>query len=231
VTITCTDPCATIVTDVGVYAPQQDSRLLLDALQQTALAQGRRVLDFCTGSGVLAVSAAQFGAAEVTAFDICPRAVRCSLANASAAGVDIDARVGSLTDALGCKPFDVVLTNPPYVPVNPGGDIESIPTVIGPSWAWDAGDDGRLVLDPLCAAAPELLADGGAMLLVQSEFAGVEQSLAAMRSGGLNVEIVIWRWVPFGPVLSARAQWLEHIGRLRPGRREELLVVIRADKR
>ncbi len=228
-TITYPDPCETIVTDVGVYAPQQDSRLLLDTLRQTTLAQGRRVLDFCTGSGVLAVTAAQLGAAEVTAFDICPRAVQCSLENASSAGVDIDARVGSLTDALGCKPFDVVATNPPYVPVSP--DAESIPTVIGPSWAWDAGVDGRLVLDPLCAAAPKLLADGGAMLLVQSEFAGVEQSLAALRSGGLSVEIVMWQWVPFGPVLSARALWLEHIGRLRPGRRVELLVVIRADKR
>jgi release factor glutamine methyltransferase len=33
------------------------------------------------------------------------------------------------------------------------------------------------------------------------------------------------------PVLSARARWLDRIGRLRPGRRDEQLVVIRADKR
>ena len=94
----------------------------------------------------------------------------------AAAGVEVDVRVGSLSDALGCRPFDVVVSNPPYVPVTPDSDAESIPAGVGPAWAWDAGDDGRLVLDPLCAAAPELLADGGTMLLVQSEFAGVEES-------------------------------------------------------
>ena len=230
-TITFPDPCETIVADVGVYAPQHDSRLLVDMLQRTAIAEGRRVLDLCTGSGVLAVAAAQFGAAEVTAFDICPRAVQCSRANASAAGVEVDVRVGSLSDALDCKPFDVVVSNPPYVPVTPDSDAESIPAGVGPAWAWDAGNDGRLVLDPLCAAAPELLSDGGALLLVQSEFAGVQESLTALRSGHLDVDIVLWQSVPFGPVLSARAQWLEDTGRLRAGRREELLVVIRADKR
>jgi release factor glutamine methyltransferase len=230
VTITFPDPCATIVTDVGVYAPQHDSLLLAETLHRSGITEGRRVLDLCTGSGVLAVAAAQAGAAEVTAFDICTRAVQCARANASAAGVDVEIRQGSLSDALDCQPFDVVVSNPPYVPVTPTSDIESIPPVVGPAWAWDAGDDGRLVLDPLCAAAPELLADEGTMLLVHSEFSGVEESLTALRSGGLSVDIVQWQWVPFGPVLSARAEWLESTGRLRAGRREELLVVIRADK-
>jgi release factor glutamine methyltransferase len=35
--------------------------------------------------------------------------------------------------------------------------------------------------------------------------------------------------VPFGPVLMARAQWLERTGRLKRGARMEELVVIRAD--
>ncbi len=230
-TITVPDPCEAIVTDVGVYAPQHDSRLLVDGLRQTAISEGRRVLDLCTGSGVLAIAAAQSGAAEVTAFDICPRAVQCSRANASAAGVHVDVRLGSLSDALGCGPFDVVVSNPPYVPVSPDGGAETIPAIFGPAWAWNAGDDGRLVLDPLCAAAPDLLADGGTLMLVQSEFAGVEESMTALRSGGLDADTVMWQWIPFGPVLSARAGWLEATGRLRSGRREELLVLIRADKR
>ena len=51
----------------------------------------------------------------------------------------------------------------------------------GPSWAWNAGPDGRLVLDPLCESASKLLCDGGSLLLVQSAFAGVQQSLDSLR--------------------------------------------------
>jgi release factor glutamine methyltransferase len=219
-----------IVADSGVYVPQDDSRLLADALTQTGLAAGRHVLDLCTGSGVLAIAAAQVGAASVTAFDICPRAVLCSLGNAQAAGVDVNVRLGSLERALASGPYDVVVSNPPYVPVGPDAQGELIHASAGPALAWNAGDDGRLVLDPLCQAAPHLLTRGGTMLVVQSEFSGVEQSLDSLRSAGLHAEIIAWQRVPFGPVLTARARWLESTGRLRPGRGQEELVVIRADK-
>ena len=63
---------AHIEVDAGVYAPQHDSWLLRDALQRSGLADGRRVLDICTGSGILAIEAALLGAREVVAFDICP---------------------------------------------------------------------------------------------------------------------------------------------------------------
>jgi release factor glutamine methyltransferase len=112
----------------------------------------------------------------------------------------------------------------------PSTEGVQLPSHVGPAQACDAGCDGRLVLDPLCAAANDLLVDGGAMLLVQSEFAGPRQTLAMLADSGLKVEVIAQQWISFGPVLSSRAEWLEGMGRLRPGRREEELVVIRADK-
>jgi release factor glutamine methyltransferase len=123
-----------------------------------------------------------------------------------------------------------LVCNPPYVPTPPGGDTEIISSAAGPSWAWNAGADGRLVLDPLCESASDLLCDGGSMLLVQSVFAGVQQSLNALRATGLDADVVANQLIPFGPVLSARANWLTEVGLLPYGRREEELVVIRADK-
>ncbi|MGH3543975.1 MAG: HemK2/MTQ2 family protein methyltransferase [Mycobacterium sp.] len=199
-------------------------------MERTELVQGRRVLDLCTGSGVIAIAAGRLGAASVTAFDICPRAVRCSRGNAVDAGVDVDVREGSWTGALGCAPFEIIVSNPPYVPTPPGGDTEVIPPTAGPAWAWNAGTDGRMVLDPLCESASSLLADGGSMLLVQSSFSGVEQSLDLLRTTGLDAEVIASQWIPFGPVMSARARWLEDTGRIQHGSREEELVVIRADK-
>ena len=79
-------------------------------------------------------------------------------------------------------------------------------------------------------AVPDLLADRGSLLLVQSEFADPRRTLAALSSAGLDAEVVAWQWIPFGPVLTSRAWWLEETDRLDPGRREEELLVIRADK-
>ena len=214
----------------GVYPPQEDSQLLIDVMDKTGLARGRRVADLCTGSGVVAIAAADQGAAEVSAFDISPRAVHVARQQAAMSGVDVDVHLGSWARAAEFGPFDLVVCNPPYVPYDRAVDGLDVPSHIGPPCAWDAGYDGRLVLDPLCASMRSLLADGGTMLLVQSEFAEPRKTLAALSSCGLDAEILAWQWIPFGPVLSARAQWLEDTGRLEPGRREEELVVIRADR-
>lgn len=199
-------------------------------MQRTGIVTGRRVLDLCTGSGFVAIAAGKMGCASVTAFDICPHAVRCSRDNALDAGVEVDVRQGSWTRAFDWAPFDVVVSNPPYVPTPPYDDSDLISSVAGPSWAWNAGPDGRLVLDPLCESATKLLGHGGSLLLVHSAFAGVQQSLDSLRSTGLDAKVIASQWIPFGPVLSARARWLERTGRLQRGCRYEELVVIRADK-
>ena len=213
----------------GVYPPQEDTQLLIDVMEKASLAKGRRVADLCTGSGAVAIAACEQDAASVTAFDICSRAVRCARSNAAAAGVDVAVHLGSWARGVEFGPYDLIVCNPPYVPHDP--EIEdALPLQLGRAQAWDAGYDGRLVLDPLCAAVCGMLADGGSLLLVQSEFAAPRETLAALASCGLDAEIVARQWIPFGPVLSARADWLEATGRLEPGRREEELLSIRADK-
>jgi release factor glutamine methyltransferase len=209
-----------------VYLPQEDSRLLVETLTRSVGVTGRSVLDICTGSGVVAIAAARLGAKSVAAWDVCPNAVRYSRANAASAKVAIDVRLGSWTRARLRGPFDVVLANPPYVPADP----DSRAVVDGPALAWDAGPDGRLVVDPLCAAAPDLLAVGGTLLFVQSELTGVDESLDALSAAGLTASVVARQHIPFGPVLSSRAEWLERTGRIAPGCRTEELVVIRADR-
>jgi release factor glutamine methyltransferase len=220
----------TALASEGVYAPQHDSRLLIDVLRTSGLAAGRRVADLCTGSGVVAIAAAELGARDVTAFDICGIATACAQANGDAAGVRMNVRLGSWTLAHDCGPFDVVLANPPYVPAAPGADIERIPASAGPARAWDGGPDGRLILDPLCDSAAQLLTEDGTLLLVQSAFADVDQSLRRLRDTGLSAEVVATQIVSFGPVLRARAKWLERTGLLPVGRRAEQLAVIGADR-
>ena len=153
-----------------------------------------------------------------------------SRGNAAAADVVVDTRLGTWESALRAGPYDLVVSNPPYVPTGPDAHLEEMPGAVGPSWAWNAGTDGRLVLDPLCDAGPALLVEEGTMLIVQSEFADADQTVRRLRRRGLSVEVLMAQLIPFGPVLHARAAWLESNGRLPVGRREEELVVIRAQK-
>jgi predicted nicotinamide N-methyase len=60
--------------------------------------RGRRVLDLGTGSGVVAIAAAQSGAASVKAADIDPFAIAAAALNAEANGVAIETVARDLLD-------------------------------------------------------------------------------------------------------------------------------------
>ncbi|MFI8568046.1 HemK2/MTQ2 family protein methyltransferase [Rhodococcus sp. NPDC078407] len=211
--------------DPGVYAPQDDSWLLCEMAAQSGVVQGARVLDMCTGSGAVALAAVTLGAREVFAFDISPLAVACARRNAAALDAEVDVRQGSFADAAALEPFDVVLCNPPYVP------SEAVPVGEGPHRAWDGGRDGRVVLDPLCEAAYDLLAPGGTLMVVQSEYSDPERTEQMLRSAGLTVTVAARRSISFGPVMTERAAWLHDVGVLDESRDIEDLVVVRADRR
>ncbi|MEU0494114.1 HemK2/MTQ2 family protein methyltransferase [Mycobacterium sp. NPDC006124] len=214
----------------GVYPPQEDSALLIGALRVSGRAAGNRVADLCSGSGVVALAAAEQGAATVAAFEMSSVAVDCARSNAATAGLAVKVHRGSWTRAVEFEPFDVVTCNPPYVPFDDGADDAPVSESAGPATAWNAGRDGRRILDPLCERAPELLADGGSIFVVHSEFAHVDRTVDGLTAAGLRASVVAEQWIPFGPVLTARAHWLERIGMLEVGRRVERLAVVRADR-
>jgi release factor glutamine methyltransferase len=185
--------------------------------------RGSRVADLCTGSGAVAIAAGRSGASAVSAFDLSADAVHCARMNAIAAQIDIDVHLGSCSRAVEFGPYDMVVCNPPYVPHCP--DVAECVTQ-APELSYDGGPDGRSVLDPLCALGPSLLVSGGVLLVVQSEFADVAKTIAALEHSGLDAGVVAQRRVPFGPVMQAGASWLERTGRLTTGVRHEWISVI-----
>ncbi|MEV7178974.1 HemK2/MTQ2 family protein methyltransferase [Kitasatospora sp. NPDC093679] len=208
-----------LITPPGVYPAQGDTRLLTDALEREAL-DGRRVLDLCTGSGAVAMAAAALGA-RVTAVDVSRRALAAAAANLLLNRRRVRLRHGDLLAPVAGSRFDLITANPPYVP------SRSAPPRRGIARSWDAGGDGRALLDRICADAPALLAPGGVLLVVQSALAGVPATCAALARAGLRVGIAARLRQPFGPVMTARAGWFEERGLIPPGQREEELVVVR----
>jgi len=207
----------------SVYPPQGDTWLLADHLRaELGQRPNGRVLDLCTGSGALAVAAALEGAVDVTAVDISRRAVVSTWLNTRFRSLDVRILRGDLLAPVAGERFDVIVSNPPYVPA-PG---DRLPTG-GAARCWDAGTDGRAVLDRICAEAPPLLRPGGVLLLVFSALCGVQETVGRLDQAGLEAEVVARCTQPFGPVLSARARLLESRGLIEPGQRYEELVVVR----
>ncbi|MFG2833285.1 HemK2/MTQ2 family protein methyltransferase [Streptomyces sp. NPDC048434] len=211
-----------LVTLAGVYLPQHDTRLLLRALYREGVGAGTELLDLGSGSGALAVGAARRGAL-VTAVDISWQAVLATRINAWLSGQRVTVRRGDLTAAVGGRSFDVLVSNPPYVPA-PGNQ-----TPRGSARAWDAGRDGRLLVDRICDAAPRVLRPGGVLLMVHSGLCGTEDTLERLASAGLRGTVSDRAVIPFGPVLRSRLAWLRCQGLLDEVQDSEELVIIRAE--
>ncbi|MFC8265912.1 HemK2/MTQ2 family protein methyltransferase [Streptomyces cinereoruber] len=208
----------------GVYAPQGDTELLLANLAREEFRAGARSLDLCTGTGVVAVASALRGA-RATAVDISRAAVTAARLNALRHRCRVRLFRGDLEAPVAHERFDLITVNPPYVPC----EDPALPAR-GPRRAWDAGTDGRLLLDRVCARVPRLLTSSGTLLVVQSSLSGVTATLDGLRRAGLRARVADRRAQPFGPVMSSREDWFAARGLVPPGTRTEDLVVIRASR-
>ncbi|MCP3013880.1 methyltransferase [Nocardiopsis dassonvillei] len=207
----------------GVYPAQEDTSLLRTVLRQRGRVAGRSVLDVGSGTGALGIEAFRAGAASLTSIDLSRRSVLASWLNSRLHGVPATVRRGDLFAPVAPHRFDLVLANPPYMPA-PGQRLPRHRM----ARCWDAGPDGRILLDRICAGAPSVLSEDGALLLVQSELADEQATLDRLEKAGLVPEVLARARIPFGPVLRARAAALRARGLLGPDQTEEELVVIEA---
>ena len=205
----------------GVFQPRSDTWMLIDAVRSQDLVPGARVLDLCTGSGAIAVAAAMCGAA-VTAVDVSRRAQLSARVNAIANGVRVRAVRGDLFDAVRGERFDLIVSNPPYLPAAD----DALPQR-GETRAWDAGRDGRALLDPLCEQAAEHLTPGGAILIIHSSVSDLDATMRALRASGLTVDILFEHEGAFGPLVRERLDRLCDAGLVKHGAGTERVAIIR----
>lgn len=208
----------------GVYPPQEDTLLLAQALDREEMPPGTEVLDVGTGSGALALRAAHPGV-RVTAVDRDRRAVLTARLNARRFHRRVRVRRGDLFDAVAGRDFDLIVSNPPYVPAPPA----PLPRPLA-SRAWDGGTDGRAVVNRLCDGAPKMLRPHGVLLMVQSGLCGTDRTVHRLARSGLRATVHDRAHIPFGPVLRSRAEWLSSVGLLEGSEQHEELVIIRAQR-
>ncbi|MDB4980149.1 MAG: Protein-N(5)-glutamine methyltransferase PrmC, partial [Myxococcales bacterium] len=149
-----------------------------------------RVADIGTGSGAIAVTLAKERPdAIVFATDASPAALDVARANAARHGVAITFLEGSLEAPLvPHAPFDLIAANLPYVP---SADIEGLAPEVRaePRSALDGGRDGLDLVRQLVAAAPALLAPGGALVLEIGVGQAAETARLCTAAGLVDVRV------------------------------------------
>lgn len=189
-----------LVVEPGVYEPAEDTFLLADNMD---VCGGEYVLELGTGCGLLAILAAEAGA-RVIATDVNPAALRCARENARANDVNerIEFRPGSLFEPIGGESFDLIIFNPPYLPV-PRGDELDTPL----DRAWEGGPNGRAVIDRFLDELPEHLKPRGRILFVQSSLSNVKKTIRQLEGKGFAVE-TLSKKLPFEELFLVRARRL-----------------------
>ena len=128
-----------------------------------------RVLEVGCGTGCISLSLAweRRGHVTCTATDIEPRAIDLAIKNRDALGLTADEVAFSLTNLVSSVPreewgtFDVLVSNPPYIPTDVMRSLPHEVKDFEPDLALEGGADGLDIFRRLLNAAPYMLRAGG----------------------------------------------------------------------
>lgn len=160
----------TMTVSPAVLIPRPDSEfVVVEFLNLTKTMTEPHAVDVGTGSGCLALACAhQHKTAQFVAIDISPEALAVAASNAKTLGLSerVEFRQGNrLEPVFGEGPFDVILSNPPYIPTDVVATLEPGVRLYEPHQALDGGEDGLRVVAPLIVEAISLLKPGGHLIL------------------------------------------------------------------
>ena len=152
-----------------VLIPRQDTETLVELVLQEQQGREKKLLDLCTGSGCIAISLAVKGGYEsVTATDLSEEALKVAERNAKTHQKKIIFRQGVLFSALPrteAGTFDIITSNPPYIPTAVIATLEPEVREHEPMMALDGTEDGLRFYRQIAQEAGTWLKPGGAIYL------------------------------------------------------------------
>ena len=153
----------TLAVDARVLVPRPETEIVVErCLSRLDGAREPRVLDVGTGSGAIALAIAdEHPGARVTAIDASPDALAVAAANASRTGLPLEVAQHDLFGGLPAGPWDLVVSNPPYVVP---ADIGHLAPEVR-DWEPRAALVGEGATEAIVEGALGVLAAGGALVL------------------------------------------------------------------
>lgn len=178
----------------GVLIPRPETEeLVMWARDESRRFATPRILDLCTGSGCIALSLKKLiPSAEVTAIDLSAVALAIARENAEL----LNAEVRFIEDDVlrGCEKiegeeFDIIVSNPPYIPQSERAAMHINVTEYEPAMALFVEDDDPLIFyREIARAAKHLLQKEGALLFEIHELLA-EQTLQMLEGEGYTATL------------------------------------------
>lgn len=190
----------------GVFVPRPETELLAGwAIDQVVDRVAPVVVDLCTGSGAIALSVAtEAPHAQVYAVELAEGAHAWAARNLAGSGVEL--HQGDLADAPDLLAqlvgqVDVVVCNPPYIPLTAWESVATEARDHDPHVALFSGDDGLDAMRLLEGAAARLLRRGGVVGAEHADLQG--ESAPAVFAGAGR-----WTHVVDHPDLAGRPRFV-----------------------
>ena len=171
----------------GVLIPRPETEELVYRIAEIAKS-GARILDIGTGSGAIAISLAKLiASAEVVAVDISPEALAIARRNATRLGAQVEfVEADALSDLSHLGEFDIIVSNPPYIPQSEIVDMRKNVVDFEPHLALFVPDNDILKFYVATAEnAQKMLREDGSLWFEIYEKAGAEM-LEMLRSKGFQ---------------------------------------------
>ena len=158
----------------GVFVPRPETEVLTGwAVEQAALVENPVVVDLCTGSGAIALAIVhEVPGVQVHAVELDEPAYGWAQRNLSGTGVDL--RLGDAADAFADldNGVDVVVSNPPYIPLDAWESVAPEVRDHDPVLALWSGEDGLDAMRMIEATAWRLLKAGGVVGVEHADVQG-----------------------------------------------------------
>ena len=170
-----------------VLIPRPETEVLVQVtLGHFAKGEEVRALEVGAGTGCIGCSLAKEAGWQVVATDVSEAAVACAQRNAEALHLQELVQVQLADCVQGVEgPFDVLVSNPPYIPTAVVDELDDEVKAHEPRLALDGGADGLAFFERLLAEALPLVREGGFVAFELFE-ESLEEATRRMRAAGLH---------------------------------------------
>ena len=179
-----------------VLIPRPDTEILVEVVLALAARLPRPLygLEIGTGSGCISIALAHH-AANITMLgvDISLKALRVAEQNRADHGLDSKVELiqsDLFEDVPRGTPFDLIISNPPYIKTSDIGGLGKSVKNYEPYLALDGGMDGLEFYRRIACAAPDYLCEGGSIFLEIGHDQGGDVTSILAAAGFVDIEVV-----------------------------------------